>query len=106
MPKFSVDVKAFIAVSLEAPNAAEARKRAEHFVGWLDPTMEFILDYNADHEDEEIEGASIGIDGESDVELDDDDEICGQCNDPRCDGCVPFDTPSLDTSFHDHEMGG
>lgn len=48
-------------------------------------------------------GADAIIERVNDI-VADRDEICGQCNDPHCDGCVPFDTPSLDTSFHDHEM--
>jgi hypothetical protein len=30
-------------------------------------------------------------------EPDDEREICSQCWDQQCEGCVPFDTPSLDT---------
>ena len=39
-----------------------------------------------------------------DVEDEPGDDLCAHCLDPRCDGCAPEDTPSLDTSFHDHEM--
>jgi hypothetical protein len=133
MPKFSVDVKAFMTVSVEAPNKKAARAAAEEFVEACDPTDPVIHGYNSFRATRAIEPHTVlsaggfAVDGTSDVEklcekceepLEPilassepelcsscaDDEICGQCHDPRCDGCVPFDTPSLDTSFHDHEM--
>lgn len=65
---YIVDVKAFINVTVEAANEDEARARAEHFVGWLEPTDEFVADYNSDHAP--IVSATLGIDGISEVEED------------------------------------
>ncbi|EZP70534.1 MULTISPECIES: hypothetical protein [Sphingomonadales] len=44
MPRYSVDVKAFISVIVDADDATEARERADHFVEWLSPTIEQIDD--------------------------------------------------------------
>jgi hypothetical protein len=90
-----VDVKAFINIEVDAKNEKQARVLAD---AWVE-SLTFDEDIRSP-----IEPGCFVVDGTSDVEDLGDDEICGQCNDPRCDGCVPFDTPSLDTSFHDHEM--
>jgi hypothetical protein len=68
MPRYQVDVKAFIAVVVDADDAAGARERADHFVEWLSPTIEQIGDYNADHAPIDTGTGMFGVDGESDVE--------------------------------------
>lgn len=65
MPRYSVDVKAFISVIVDADDAAQARERADHFVEWLSPTIEQIDDYSADHDPIDIDTAPFDIDGES-----------------------------------------
>lgn len=121
MPKFSVDVKAFIKVDVEAADAAAARTVAENFVEHLSPEAGYIGGYNeglsvASETAKIADAGSFDIDGTSEVE-----RICGECGEPIDrddrssinpgihDFCepppeVPLDTPSLDTSFHDHEM--
>ncbi|WP_375292139.1 hypothetical protein [Sphingomonas melonis] len=44
--KFSVDVKAFISVQVEAPNEEAARKAADLFVENLSPTTHYIQGYS------------------------------------------------------------
>lgn len=68
MPRYHVDVKAFISVIVDAEDAAEARVRADHFVEWLSPTIEQIDDYSADHEPIDTDTGPFGVDGESSVE--------------------------------------
>lgn len=68
MPKFTVDVKAFINVTVEAPDAQLALGRAERFVEWLSPTVEQVADYLTDHPEGIVDGGSFGVDGDSDVE--------------------------------------
>jgi hypothetical protein len=104
MPNFTVDLTCRLEIEVEASNKAEAKKRALHYAGWLDPTAESIWDYNDDHDG--IENATLSVDPAAAVVIAAADELCTNCWDPRCDGCSPPDTPSLDTSFHDHEMGG
>lgn len=73
MPKFNVDVKAFISVEVEAANEYEAQGRAERFVEWLSPTTEQIVDYLEDHpEGIGFSTGSFDVDGESEVEPVDD----------------------------------
>jgi hypothetical protein len=117
-----VDVKAFIRVSVEAPNAAVARKEADALVESCDPTPGFINGWNTvrrvDNPKVRVADAgSFEVDGTSEVE-----KICNGCGEaldefvegefasgyhPDCEPEPPEppeDTPSLDTSFHDHEM--
>lgn len=68
MPRYSVDVKAFISVVVDANDAAQARERANHFVEWLSPTTTTIRDYNADHQPIDADTGPFDIDGESCVE--------------------------------------
>jgi hypothetical protein len=97
MPTYSVDVKCFINIEVEAPTKKAARAAAEAWVEWLSPTDEQLEDYLEDHEDAGITSpGGFDIDGVSEVEQLDEDE-------PE-DRDTPEDTPSLDTSFHDHEM--
>ncbi|MGE4410445.1 MAG: hypothetical protein AB7D33_07740 [Sphingobium sp.] len=65
MPRYSVDVKAFISVIVDADDAAQARERADHFVEWLSPTID---DYSADHDPIDTDTGPFDIDGESCVE--------------------------------------
>lgn len=124
MSKFSVDVKAFVRVEVEAPNADAARKAADEFIEAMDdPVTREIHHYNEFRSGRPIEPHTVlghggyFVDGSSDV-----DKACERCgevlDDPElaedepelCYGCAPeeqeppLDTPSLDTSFHDHEM--
>lgn len=68
MPRYQVDVKAFISVIVDAEDTAEARVRADRFVEWLSPTIEQIDDYSADHEPIDTDTGPFGVDGESSVE--------------------------------------
>lgn len=68
MSRYSVDVKAFISVVVDAGDADQARKRADDFVAWLSPTTASIQDYNADHEPIDADTGPFDIDGESCVE--------------------------------------
>lgn len=68
MPRYAVDVKAFISVIVDADDAAQVRERADDFVEWLSPTTTTIRDYNADHEPIDPDTGPFGIDGESCVE--------------------------------------
>lgn len=119
MAKFSVDVKAFIKVDVEAENEDEARRIADSFVENLSPADGYVGGYNQGlalaGETARIGDAwDFSVDGYSDVE-----RLCEECGEPFDDQsfkgklCLycepgpeepPLDTPSLDTSFHDHEM--
>lgn len=68
MPKFRVDVKAFISVVVDAEDAAEAQGRADHFVEWLSPTIEQIDDNSDYHEPIDTDTGPFDVDGESCVE--------------------------------------
>ncbi|WP_140159572.1 hypothetical protein [Sphingobium sp. GW456-12-10-14-TSB1] len=68
MPRYEVEVKAFITVIVHADDAGEARERADRFVEWLSPAIEQIDDYCADHEPIDTDTGPFGIDGESCVE--------------------------------------
>ncbi|OHT21616.1 hypothetical protein [Edaphosphingomonas haloaromaticamans] len=68
MPRYEVEVKAFITVIVDADDAGEAREHADRFVEWLSPTIEQIDDYSADHEPIDTDTGPFGIDGESCVE--------------------------------------
>lgn len=46
MPKFTVDVKAFISVHVEAPDRQAARAAADLFVENLSPTTPYIQGYS------------------------------------------------------------
>jgi hypothetical protein len=100
-----VSVTALIRVEVEAQGEDEARLAAEGFVRWLDPTAEFLALSNEEPDHHPVLSASIDIEGESDVEAEDDDrELCPVCWDQQCEGCSPPDTPALDDSFHRGEM--
>lgn len=74
MPKYAVDVKAFISVQVVAPNEDAARKAAELFVDNLTPSTEYIKGYAAQqtefgepaviHEDT----GCFDVDGDSEVD--------------------------------------
>ena len=68
MPRYQVEVKAFISVVVDAENPARARERADRFVDWLSPTMEQIADYGTDHEPIGTGTGPFDIDGRSSVE--------------------------------------
>lgn len=70
MPKYSVDVKCFINVGVEAANEEEAREIAEGWVEWLSPTEEQLAGYVYDHDVIITEGGTLSIDGDSEVEFD------------------------------------
>lgn len=113
--KYRVDVSCFISVEVEGDDEESARAEANRFVEACNPTAEFIGGWN--HAQRAVGGPVIGsetngfdIDGTSEVE-----RLCGcgeethHTSDALCWRCleevqVPDDTPSLDTSFHDHEM--
>jgi hypothetical protein len=116
-----VDVKAFITVRVEAPNRSAARAAADEFVEACDPEDPFIHRYNSFRTVRPVEPHTVlnsggfVVDGSSEVE-----RVCSECDEifedpaksPVCQSCLddrepeepPLDTPSLDTSFHDHEM--
>ena len=117
MPRYRVDVKAFISIEVTAPNVDAARSEADSLVYSCDPTPGFIKGWN-DSIKLDRPGVRIAdtdgfsVDGTSEVE-----RVCDECGEitdditqSRCWACdedereVPDDTPSLDTSFHDHEM--
>ena len=81
MPKFSVDVKAFISVQVEAPDRAAARAAADLFVENLSPTTHYIQGYSGQlKEFGELalileETGSFDVDGESVVDGETDDEV-------------------------------
>lgn len=71
MPKFNVDVKAFISVAIEADNEARARELADSFVESLSPSSDFICGYNGQQSEGTIDPDETGgfdIDGVSEVE--------------------------------------
>ncbi|WP_048577606.1 MULTISPECIES: hypothetical protein [Sphingobium] len=68
MPRYQVDVKAFISVIVDAQDAAQAQGRADRFVEWLSPTIEQIDDYSSDHEPIDTDTGPFDVDGESSVE--------------------------------------
>jgi hypothetical protein len=49
MPRYAVDVKAFLNVTVNADTPAQARAIAENWVSWLSPTDEQLADYQTDH---------------------------------------------------------
>ncbi|SFJ48645.1 hypothetical protein SAMN03159338_1529 [Sphingomonas sp. NFR04] len=74
MPRYNVDVKAFISVAVEAPDEASARAAADLFVENLSPTGSYIRGYS-DQLKEFGEAALVldstgtfDVDGESEVE--------------------------------------
>lgn len=71
--KFTVDVKLFTNVTVEAEDRAAARKLADEFVQTLDPSIEYIGGYNLEQELQKLPGrivevSGIDIDGESYVD--------------------------------------
>lgn len=73
MPKFAVDVKAFINIEVEAPNAKAAIAAAEDFVRSCEPTTDFRIGWNdgakiAGEPERIVEAGGFDIDGDSDVE--------------------------------------
>lgn len=115
MPKYSVDVKAFITIEVEAASVASARAEADRFAEGLSPNEHYVTGWNSV---QKLKGGPIlgtvgelSVDGTSEVE-----RICEECGEftddvsqalhPECHDELepPLDTPSLDTSFHDHEM--
>lgn len=68
MPRYRVDVKAFISVVVEADDPALAQGRADRFVEWLSPTIEQIDDYCTDHAPIDTDTGPFDVDGESSVE--------------------------------------
>jgi hypothetical protein len=73
MPKYSVDVKAFISVEVEAPDEATARAAADLFVENLSPTNHYIAGYSGQLKEFGEPAiitentASFDVDGESEV---------------------------------------
>ncbi|WP_037500595.1 hypothetical protein [Sphingomonas jaspsi] len=121
MPKFKVDVKSFIIVEVEAPDAAAARRCADDYVETgLSPTAMEIEAWN--DQDREVGDTAIVIDASGGFCVDgysETERICEKCSDfidhgegsdPYCFSCTPepeeppLDTPSLDDSFHRNEM--
>lgn len=82
MRKFSVDVKAFMTVIVEAPDEQTARSVVDEFVEACDPTEAFIWGYNSRREGRPIEPHKIisangfSVDGSSDVEPYEDERQC------------------------------
>lgn len=68
MVRYTVEVKAFITVVVDADDPADARSRADRFVEWLSPTIEQIDDYSSDHDAIDTNTGPFDIDGESVVE--------------------------------------
>ena len=73
MPKFTVDVKAFINVAIEAESEAAARAAADNFVEAMSPGYQYIVGYNAGGETDapRIDPDQTGgfsVDGQSEVE--------------------------------------
>lgn len=69
MPLYTVDIKAFINVEVEAESADQAKAAAEAWIEWISPTDEQLADYLTDHENAGItDGGVLSIDGDSEVE--------------------------------------
>lgn len=97
MPKFKVRIDACFTYDVEADCADDAQAAAESRFENEDYEENRVTETLVFKED----GVTIADDDDDD---DDDDDLCGQCHDPRCDGCTPLDTPTLDDSFHRGEM--
>ena len=78
MPKFTVDVKAFISVTVLADTEADARTAADAFAEGLSPTPDYIIGWNSGLPEDAVgrvdpdETGEWAVDGESDVEEEED----------------------------------
>jgi len=68
MPRYEIEVKAFITVIVHADDAGEARERADRFGEWLSAAIGEGVDNSADHEPIDTDTGPFGIDGESCVD--------------------------------------
>lgn len=72
MPKYAVDIKAFINIEIEADNAADARAEAERLVESCEPDSNFIDGWNSVQRQNGgaliLETGCFAIDGESEVD--------------------------------------
>ena len=96
MPRFTVDVKAFINLTVEAADWMEARSKANSFVETcLSPTQLEVEGYNSVLPDGEARvipyDYTMSVDGESEVEECLEEEWDGEGKCPKCQGdmCDP-----------------
>lgn len=71
MPKFDVDVKAFISITVEAENEDQAREIADNYVeASLSPAEDEVEAWNSVSEQSGkiVSAGDWGVDGDSDVE--------------------------------------
>lgn len=68
MPRFRVDVKAFLSVEVDAESTEQARERADAFVDHLSPTAQEQLDYGEEFGFAIDASGGFAVDGTSEVE--------------------------------------